>query len=241
MKTTIITGSSGNLGLAIAAEFAAEGHNLVLHYRSHNQAILKFTADHQGIKIVTVQADLATDQGAKKVIDVACEHYGSIDNVINNAGSYTQTDEWTGSVEVWKKTVDDNLISMLAISKYAALQFQKQQSGCLVNIASRKALFGHHEELAYSAAKAGVVNATHSYAKLLSPYARVNAVCPGAIESGYWLTAPKKELKTHISHTAHKRLITPAEIASVVVFFTSEAARMVTGQTLLVDGGNSLI
>lgn len=240
MKTSVITGSSGNIGLAIASEFAALGHNLVLQYRSHNEPLLKFVANHPQVKILTVQADLATDAGAKKVIDLACAEFGTVDTVVNNAGSYTETDEWTGSVEVWKKTLDDNLISMLAVSKYAALQFQKQHAGCLVNIASRKAVFGHYEELAYSAAKAGVLNATVSYAKLLSPFARVNAVCPGAVESGYWLNAPKKELKNHINNTAHKRLINPQEVAAVVAFFASDAASMVTGQYLLVDGGNSL-
>lgn len=110
----------------------------------------------------------------------------------------------------------------------------------IVNVASRFSFSGQFDALAYSAAKAGVVNITQSYAKLLAPFGRANAVSPGAVNTGYWLTAPKNELKETLSSIPLKKLLETEDVAKAILFLASDDARMITGHNLVVDGGYNL-
>ena len=96
----------------------------------------------------------------------------------------------------------------------------------MVNIASRFATNGQSDSLTYSASKAGVVNVTQAYAKLLIPFSRANAVSPGAVNVGYWLRAPKEELE------AQGKLIEPEEVAKKILFLASDEAKEITGQNI---------
>jgi len=120
-------------------------------------------------------------------------------------------------------------------SKYATEIFQKQKSGIIVNIASRHGLSGQFDALAYSASKAGIVNITQAYAKLLAPFGKANSISPGPVRSGYWLRAPKEELEETISKMPGKRLIEPEEVASLVLSLSSDKSK-VTGQNISLGG-----
>ena len=147
-----------------------------------------------GRKVLTLQADLSNEDEARNVVENVLNEFGRIDVLVNNAGRYVSGDEWNGGAEIWMQSLAQNLVSMMSVSKYVAEIFQKQRCGVLINVASRHGMNGQYDAISYAAAKAGVINVTQSYAKLLAPYGRANCVSPSETNAGYWLTAPKEEL-----------------------------------------------
>ena len=105
----------------------------------------------------------------------------------------------------------------------------------MVNVSSRIGLSGSHEELAYGASKAGVINVTQGYAKLLAPYGRANSISPGAVNTGYWLTASTEELEETISKKPLKRLIEVSEVANAILYLGTDRSASTTGQNLVVN------
>ncbi|MFA5962105.1 MAG: SDR family oxidoreductase [Parcubacteria group bacterium] len=241
-KVVIVTGASSGIGAEIALMFASEGANLVITYKEN-----KTGAEEVASKIIKVgggaiiaQADLINELDAKNVIKKARSEYGKIDVLVNNAGGYIDGDEWNGTSDIWTRSLQQNLVSVMNVSKYAIEIFQEQKSGVMVNISSRHSMQGQFGSLAYAAAKAGVVNITQAYAKLLAPFGRANAVSPGAVNAGYWLTAPKEELESTLENMPLKKLIETKDVAEIVLFLASDKAKNVTGQNILVDGGGAL-
>lgn len=125
----------------------------------------------------------------------------------------------------------------MSVSKYAIEHMQTRKKGSIVNIASRHGMSGQHDALTYAAAKAGIINITQAYAKLLAPWGRANSVSPGAVRAGYWATAPQDELDENIEGTLLESLVEPEDIANAVVFLSSDQAKMITGENLVVDAG----
>ena len=241
-KVAIITGSSSGIGAETALAFAKEGANVVVTYKEN-----KVGADEVARKIkeiggevLVVQADLINESDAKNVVEKTMQELGKIDVLVNNAGRYIDGDEWDGGAEIWTKSLQQNLVSVMNMSKYAIEIFQKQNSGVIVNIASRYAAQGQYDAISYAAAKAGVVNITQAYAKLLAPFGRANAVSPGAVSTGYWLSAPKEELNATIAQVPLGKLVEPKDVAETVLLLASDKASYITGQNMFVDGGYNL-
>jgi 3-oxoacyl-[acyl-carrier protein] reductase len=241
-KTVLITGGSSGIGAATALRFAEEGANVAISYKSNKAGAEKVA---NGIKkvgaVVLIQkADLCKDADAKKLVEAVIKKFGKIDVLVNNAGRYIDCDEWNGDAKIWVKSLEQNLVSMMSVSKYVIKKFQKQKSGIIVSVASRFALAGQFDALSYAAAKAGVVNITQAYAKLLAPYGRANSVSPSAVNVGYWLTASKKELKETIAKTPSKRLVEVAEVVEEIIFLVSNKSKNISGQNFVVDGSTSV-
>lgn len=229
-KVVLITGGSSGIGRVTALMFAESGADVIITYKSNKEG-----ADHVveeveklGQKALAIQADLINESEAKKVVDETIKTFGKIDVLVNNAGRYIDGDEWNGSSDIWLKSIQQNLVSVMNVSKYVVEIFKKQKSGVMVSIASRHGIHGMSDALSYSAAKAGVINVTEIYSKLLAPYGRANTISPGPVEAGYWLTAPKEELE------AQGKLVEPEKIAEKVLFLSSDEAKNISGQNFLI-------
>jgi 3-oxoacyl-[acyl-carrier protein] reductase len=240
-KIVLITGGSSGIGAASALRFAKEGANVIISYKNNKAGAEKVASDikKMGVVVLIQKADLCKDADAKKLVEAAIKKFGKIDILVNNAGRYIDGDEWNGDAKIWIKSLEQNLVSMMSVSKYAIKKFQKQKTGVIINIASRFASSGHFDSLSYAAAKAGVVNITQAYAKLLAPYGRANSVSPPAVNVGYWLTAPKKELKETIAKTPSKRLVEVDEVVEKIIFLASNKSKNISGQNFVVDGSVS--
>lgn len=238
-KVALITGGSSGIGAAVALCFAQEGASVAISYRENRSGGDKVTEEIAkfGGNILTHRADLSIESEAKKLVEAAQKRFGKIDILINNAGGYIDGDEWNGSGATWQKTLGQNLLSAMNVAKYVVPIFQEQRSGVMVNIASRHGLSGQIDALAYAAAKAGVINITQAYAKLLAPYGRANSISPGTVETGYWLTAPQDELQRSLDETPLKQMAQTSDIAEAALYLAGERSRMITGQNLLIDGG----
>lgn len=234
-KVVLITGSSKGIGRAMALLFAKQGAKIIVNYnKSEKEAINVVREINKISEAIEVKADVSEESQVKKMFEILIKKFGRLDILINNAGSYIEGDEWNGSSDIWKKTLENNLISVMNVSKYAGDIFQKQRSGVIINIASRYSVSGQFDSLAYAASKAGIVNVTQAYAKLLSPFGKVNAISPGPVKSGYWLRAPKEELEQVIAKTPKKRLAKPEEIAKEVLSLVLDDSS-INGQNIILE------
>jgi len=235
-KIVLVTGSSKGIGKATALLFAKEGAKVIINYskseKEANEVLNQIKKVSDGIAI---KCDVSDENQVKNMFEKITKKYNRLDILVNNAGKYIDGDEWNGTPKIWEETLKQNLISAMNCSKLAVEIFQKQKSGVIINIASRHSVAGQFDALAYAAAKAGMVNITQAYAKLLSPFGRANAISPGPVNAGYWLRAPKEELEETISKMPGKKLIEPEEIAELVLSLSSEESKQ-TGQNILFYG-----
>lgn len=236
-KTILITGGSSGIGAATAVIFAQGGANIAITYKDNKEGAEKIVNQIKkiGRKAIAIQADLIEENRAKFVVDRVIEEFGSIDVLVNNAGRYLDGDEWNGSSDIWLKSLQQNIISMMNVSKFALEVFQRQKSGVMVNVSSSHGSNGQPDAISYAAAKAGVINITQSYAKLLAPFGRANSVSPAATDAGYWLTAPREELEEALANRPGHKLVDPKTVAEKIVFLASDEAKDVTGRDFLVN------
>jgi len=241
-KVAIVTGASSGIGAATAIKFAAEGAKVVINYHSNRAGAEEVynKIKKLGGQAIFVQADITREADAKKLIDAALSEYSDLDILVNNAGKYVDNDEWNGEFIAWQETLNLNLITALNCSKHACNYFINAKKGILINLASRFGVIGDEYGIAYGAAKAGIINITKAYAKVLAPYGRANAVSPGATKAGYWATAPESEVEAVKEKILLKSLNEIGDIANAILFLACDDSRMITGQNIIVDGGYTL-
>ncbi len=237
MKTVLITGGSSGIGAETAKLFASEGYNVALTYNTNKKGADEVVSEifKKGIRAVSFQVELSSEESARQLVSDVHREFGQIDILVNNAGRYIDGDEWNGTEEIWSQTLAQDLISVMNVSKYVIPIFQDQKFGVMVNVASRLGLSGSHEELAYGAAKAGVINITQGYAKLLAPFGRANSVSPGAVNTGYWLTAPREELEATLANKPLGKLIESIEVANAILYLATDRSASTTGQNIVVN------
>jgi len=240
-KVVLVTGSSRGIGRAIALKFAEEGAKVVVNYsKSEDEAREVVDEINEISEAVAFGCDVSDEREVEEMIEKVMKRLGKIDVLVNNVGDYIDGDEWDGESEIWERTLRNNLISVMNVSKYVSKIFLEQGFGDIVNIASMFSFMGSFDSIAYAASKSGVVSVSQAYCRLLSGVGRVNAVSPGAVRAGYWLRAPEDELKETVAGMLNGRLIEPKEVADVVLDLADSDCE-ISGDNILVDGkGNYL-
>ena len=208
-KIILITGGSSGIGEAAALMFSQNGGDIAITYGNNKQGADKVVEKikEMGQRAIAIHADLIDESKAENVVDEVMKEFGKIDVLINNAGRYIDGDEWNGTFDIWLRSLEQNLLSAMNMSKYVIEVFQRQKSGIIVSVSSRHGLDGQYDAIAYSAAKAGIINMTQSYAKLLSPFGRANSVSPSAVNAGYWLTASREEIEETLANKSSHKFI----------------------------------
>lgn len=237
-KVILITGASSGIGKTTAILFAEKGADIAITYKNNKEGADETVAQitKLGRKVLAIKADLTKDDNAENVIEEVIKHFGKIDVLVNNAGRYIDGDEWNMKSEIWVESLKQNLVSAMSVSKYVTEFFQKQGSGIIVNVASRHGVSGHTDSISYGAAKAGIINITQAYSELLASFGgRANSVSPGAVDAGYWLTAPKEEREEILSKRPNHKLIDPKDVAEKIVFLSSDDAKDINGQNFLIE------
>lgn len=237
----MITGGAKRVGAQCVRYLHAQGHNILLHYRS-SAIEAKGLADElnheRDDSVRLVQADLADSEALKDLVDVASHAWGGVDVLINNASAFYATEFGSVSEGQWDELLGSNLKAPFFLVQ-ALAPVLKKKNGCVVNIVDIHAERGLPGFSVYSIAKAGLVALTKILAKELAPEIRINAVAPGAIlwpDQGEMNEQQKQEIAAKV---ALQRVGTPEDIARAIAFLIADAA-YVTGQVITVDGGRTL-
>jgi len=243
-KSALVTGSSRGIGRAIALSLAREGVRVCLSARgAPGLEAVAAELRASGAEVASIVGDVATPDGARAAVDAAVRAFGSLDILVNNVGG----SGGAGSFDVatagqWTTVLDSNLLATVWCSQHAVARMKAQGGGCIVHINS---IFGREYATSapYTAAKAAVTALTKEMAVDLARHRiRVNGVAPGAIlfPGGSWdrrrQANPEKVEKMVREELPWGRFGTPEEVADVVAFLCSSAARWVTGATIPVDG-----
>ncbi|MEA4901140.1 SDR family NAD(P)-dependent oxidoreductase [Desulfitobacterium sp.] len=239
-KTALITGGGTGIGRAIALMLGREGVNVALNYSRSAAEALQTQAEVQalGVRSKTYQANVASDCEVRKMVNNVISDFGQLDILINNAGMTHFVDhaDLEGmKEEYWDDIMAVNVKGLFFCCRAAAEELRKQK-GCIINMASIAGLTGLGSSIAYSASKAANISITKSLARVFAPEVRVNAIAPGVVQTR-WVAGQEEHIKHLGEGTPLQRIATPEDVAEVAYGLIDKAS-FVTGQVIVVDGGN---
>lgn len=245
-KTAIVTGAASGIGLAVARALARQGIQVIvadLDRKAGRQA-----ADEMGGRFVA--ADLSQREACRALVDSAAEHEGGVDILVNNAGFQHISPIEDFDEDAWVRLLQVMLTAPFLLTRYAWPHMRKRGWGRIVNMASVHALVASPNKAGYITAKHGLLGLTRTAALEGGPAGiTVNAICPAYVRTPLvenQIAAQAKSLgisedevleKVFLKASATGRLIEPEEIAELVLYLCSDAAKSVTGSCFTIDGG----
>ncbi len=245
-KTALVTGGASGIGLSTATMLGRNGATVAINFLAEDprgaDTVAKLAAD--GIKAIAAPGNVGDPADCERMIAKATDDLGRLDLLVSNAGTpgtkrkIEPRELELVTEELWSTLLQVNLLGVFRCAKAAAPAL-KAAHGAIVNTASIAGVGRAGSSLAYSATKAGVVSLTQNLARALAPDVRVNAVAPGAVDSTWMVEWTDDQRRASIENALLKRRCTTDDIAEVIVFLGFGAA-MVTGQTIVVDGGLTL-
>jgi 3-oxoacyl-[acyl-carrier protein] reductase len=242
-KVAVVTGASKGIGASIAKHLAAEGAPVVVNYASSKTGADKVVAEiaSAGGKAVAVQGDMAKQADIERLFAETKKAFGRLDILVNNAGIYGFSPLENVTEEYFHKQFNLNVLGLILASRAAARLFDSA-GGSIINISSVVSTLGFPQASVYSGTKGAVDAITRSLAKELGPRGiRVNAINPGMVETegtqsaGIAASDMRKQIE---AQTPLGRIGQPQDIASAAVFLASPDSSWISGECLVISGGN---
>ena len=251
-KSALVTGSTSGIGLGVARGLAKEGANIMLNGFGDAAAIEAIKAEIAalGVKVAYDPADMTKPDQIKEIVAKTESAFGSLDILVNNAGVQHVAPIESFPADRWEFIIALNLSSSFYTMQAAIPGMKARKWGRIINIASAHGLVGSEQKAAYVSAKHGLVGLTKVAALELADFGiTANAICPG------WVLTPlvEKQLDDRAAREGHTvaelthdflaekqplaEFTTPEQIAALVVFLSSDAARTITGAPISIDGG----
>jgi 3-oxoacyl-[acyl-carrier protein] reductase len=245
-RVALVTGSGTGVGRACTLRFAKLGFDVVVNYSRSQPQAEQTAADAEslGAKTMLACCDVSDDAKVREMLDQVRHEFGRLDVLVNNAAttSFVEHGDLEGLSEaMWDRMLDVNLKGAFFVTRAAAELLRGGEGGAVVNVSSVAGITGSGSSIAYCASKAGLNTMTKSLARVLAPKIRVNAVCPGPIDSR-WIREgnPEWNVEEMVAGYPIPRASQPRDIADAVIFF-AVSSQMATGQVLAVDGGQTLL
>jgi len=248
-RVAIITGAGQGIGLAYAERFLAEGANVVVAEINEERAASAMKSLAGKGNATFVQTDISNEESSQACVDATVEQYGTVHILVNNAALYYDIDNFDPSYEYLQKVTSVNQHGAWLMAKAAAPVMAQQHYGRIINQSSGAAYaysfpaFGDEftglGNFSYSITKWGVVGLTKFMAAQLGRWGiTVNCIAPGVtMTEATKKIVPDFFINEMTAQTAMKSTLEPEDLAGACVYFASEEARFVTGQTLVIDGG----
>ncbi len=251
-EIAVVTGGGSGIGEATAHLLAREGAKVVVVDRHIEDARnVASTIQDAGGTAVEFRADVAKESEALSIAPFALDRFGKVTILVNNAGIRVYGPITEATVESWDTILDVNLKGVAYCCKGLVPAMAQSEGGSIVNVSSLNAVVGRSEMPQYDATKAGVLALTRAMAVAHAQDGiRVNAVCPGATITQYHLARAaqrgisEEEFRRQAASMGRgilKRQAEPQEIANAILFLASKDASYITGETLMVDGGASVV
>jgi NAD(P)-dependent dehydrogenase (short-subunit alcohol dehydrogenase family) len=240
-KTALITGASRGIGKAIAFALADEGANVILSSRKQealDDVAAELRTIHPSAGVLAKAAHVGDEDQARACIDAAIAEFGSLDVLVNNAGTSAHFGPMTEiDAAAAAKTVQVNQFSVVLWTQLAWKAWMAEHGGSIINMASVGGLVTEHGIGYYNATKAAVIHLSRQFAMELAPGVRVNAIAPGLIKTQLARALWEGNEEAISKLMPLGRLGAPEDIASAAVFLAGDTSSWMTGQTLVVDGG----
>jgi NAD(P)-dependent dehydrogenase (short-subunit alcohol dehydrogenase family) len=241
----IVTGAGQGIGEAIARQFAEEGAVVVAAHRDETKgARLVEAIRSQGGEALHVRTDVTREPDVRRLVETTAERFGRLDVLCNNAGVGLLRSVVDSTEEEYDYVMDVNVRGVFLCCKYAIAVMLEQGGGSIVNLASVASFVGFRNDAAYCASKGAVLMLTRQLSlDYASSGVRVNAICPGFIETPELLhyigqqEDPDAALAEVVSRHPIGRIGRAEEVATVAAFLASDDASFVTGAAVVVDGG----
>jgi 3-oxoacyl-[acyl-carrier protein] reductase len=239
----LVTGAQRGIGRAIAIRFAEAGADVALNFLDDKPAAESAAAEITalGRRAVTIGADIAKPEHARRLVADAERALGPIDVLVNNAGIFPRTPFLDLTEDTWDAVLDTNLKATFVCAQEAARRMvAAKRPGAIINLSSGAPYRGSMRATAYMASKLGIVGLTRGMARELAPHGiRVNAVAPGITNTAMPRLGNTEEALAALARSNPTgRLAEPEDIADVVVFLATDAARHLVGQLIHVNGGD---
>ena len=244
-KVILITGASHGIGKGLAQRLGKKGAIVIVNYlkskKAANEIVEEINQQKKGLAIA-IKADVSKINNVIKMAKQIVKKFKKIDILINNAGIVYEPADWVNiSPKNWDKTIAVNLTGVFNCIKIIAPIMTEQKSGKILNISSTVGFFGNTYSPAYTVSKSGVINLTQAFAKELAPYINVNSVAPGWINTRWHKYKETKYQQKTINNTPLKKIGQIPDVINAVEFLISKKSNFITGQTLIVDGGATLV
>lgn len=233
-RRVVITGGGSGIGRATARVFAAHGAKVAIIDRDRAAAV----AASEELGGIGIEADVSDADQVERAVRQAANGLSGIDGIVNAAGIPAMASVGDTTPELWRKLIEVNLTGPFLVIRAALSFLQREPGATIVNISSGAALIPRPFRVAYIASKAGVLGLTRALAIELAPDIRVNAICPGMIDTPILDkgAATSPEL---INRAAMKRMGTPEEMANSILYLSSSESSFTTGIALAADGGRN--
>lgn len=245
-QVALITGSATGIGRETALRFAELGYRVVVNY-SKSEAEAEETVGlirAQGGQALLIQCDVGRVNEVRRMFAAVEQEFGRLDVLVNNAGTTFFIDHRDLDAlqeEHWDRILQVNVKGTYFCIQAATPLLRRSGGGAIVNVSSIAGINGEGSSIAYAASKAAINTMTKSLARVLAPEIRVNAVCPGPVDTRWMAQIMDQEkLARFTSRYPLKRAAQPEEVAAAILFLASPASSMTTGHCLPVDGGRIL-
>jgi 3-oxoacyl-[acyl-carrier protein] reductase/pteridine reductase len=238
-QVTLVTGAGHRIGRVIALTLARAGASVVVNYHRSRRAALATVRDIKatGADAVALRADVSNARQVRAMFRAVERRFGRLDILVNNAGIFFPAC-WDKLTEHdWDRVLATNLKGPFFCAQAAARIMQRQESGRIINISSLGGLQAWSGYMHYCASKAGLIMLTRCLAKALAPHIQVNSVAPGTIL--FPGEKPDPQIQKVIERTPLKRAGRPEDIADLVLYLATRGD-FITGQVLVVDGGQGI-
>lgn len=239
-RTCLVTGASKGIGRGIAEELGEHGANVVVNYRSSEDAAydVRDTIDEGPGSAVVAQADVSNFDEVEAMHEATHEEFGGIDVLVNNAGVTVDTKFESMSREDWERVIDVNLGGVYNCTKVCFNDLREAHEGRLVNVSSVVGQQGNYGQANYATTKSGLFGFTRTIALEMAHHgSTANCVAPGFTETDMLATVPDRVRDQILERIPLNRFAEVEDITGIVRFLASEESSYMTGQVLGVNGG----